>query len=107
MYLSEPEVKQLIVTLKNNFLASEIIFDSIGTFTAKNSQLNPGVSKTNASFKWGIDDLKALETWDEGVQLVTRWYYSDRYNNRLGFLGLLAYLPFVKQQAQIGRLRFV
>lgn len=107
IYLSEPEVKQLIITLKNNFPGSELIFDSIGTFLAKNSQLNPGVSKTNASFKWGIDDLKDLETWGEGIQLVDRWYYSDRYNNRLGFLGLLAYLPLVKQQAKIGRLRFV
>jgi O-methyltransferase involved in polyketide biosynthesis len=107
LYLSEPEVKQLIIELKTNFSGSEIIFDSIGTFLAKNSQLNPGVSKTNASFKWGIDDLKEIETWDEGIQLVTRWYYSDRYKNRLGLLGLLAYLPLVKQQAKIGRLRFV
>lgn len=106
MYLSEPEVKQLIIALKNNFSGSQIIFDSIGTFLAKNSQLNPGVSKTNAYFKWGIDDLKEIETWDEGIQLVNRWYYSDRYKNRLGLLRLLMYIPLLKQQAKIGLLRF-
>lgn len=107
MYLSEIEVKQLITALKNNFTGSEIIFDSIGKFLANNSQLNPGVSKTNARFNWGITDLKSIETWDEGIQLVDRWYYTDQHKNRLGWLQLLQYIPILKRQAKIGQLRFI
>ena len=107
MYLSEIEVKQLIITLKNNFAGSEIIFDSVGNFLAKNSQLNPGVSKTNASFNWGIENLEEIENWDEGIELVDRWYYSERSKNRLGLLGLLRYIPILRSQAKIGHLRFI
>ena len=106
-YFSQIEVKQLIITLKNNFPGSEIIFDSIGMFLAKNSLLNPGVSKTNASFKWGIKNLEEIATWDEGIQLVDRWYYSDKHKNRLGWLGLSKYIPSLRRQAKIGHLRFV
>lgn len=107
MYLSEIEVKELIVTLKNNFTGSEIIFDSIGKFLAKNSKLNPGVSKTDASFDWGITDLQSMETWGEGIQLLDRWYYADQHKNRLGWIQLLQYIPILKRQAKIGQLRFV
>lgn len=107
MYLSELEVKRLIVALKNNFPGSGIIFDSIGTILAKNSNLNPGISQTNAFFQWGIDDLKDIETWDENIQLVNEWYYSERYKNRLGLLALLMYIPLLRQQAKIGLLQFV
>lgn len=106
MYLSELEVRQLFITLKNNFPDSEIVFDSLGSFLAKNSQLNPGVSKTNASFKWGIDNLKVIETWDRGIQLIDQWYYFDKYKKRLGWLGLFKYIPILKRQATIGHFKF-
>ena len=105
-YLSEIEVKQLIINLKNNFTGSEIIFDALGKFLARNSKLNPGVSKTNASFQWGIDNLQEIENWNEGIQLVDRWYYSDEHKNRLGLLRLLKYIPILRRQAKIGHFQF-
>jgi O-methyltransferase involved in polyketide biosynthesis len=107
MYFSEIEVKQLIIALKNNFSGSEIIFDCIGDFLAQNSQLNPGISKTNVSFKWGIRNLKEMETWNTNIQLVDQFYYSDKYKNRLGWLALSGYIPMLRRQAKIGHLRFV
>lgn len=107
IYFSESEVKQLIITLKNNFAGSELIFDAIGKFSAKNSQLNPGVSETNASFKWGVNNLKEIETWDRGIKLIDQWYYFDKYKKRLGWLGLIKYIPVLKSQGKIGHLRFI
>ncbi len=51
MFFSEIEVKQLFIAIKNNFNQSEIIFDSLGIFLAKNSRLNSGDLKINASYK--------------------------------------------------------
>jgi O-methyltransferase involved in polyketide biosynthesis len=107
MYLSELEVKQLIITLKNNFPDSEIVFDSLGLFSAKNTQINPVVSKTNASFKWGINNLKEIETWDRGIKLIAQWYYFDKYKQRLGWLELLKYIFILKSRSKIGHFRFV
>lgn len=107
IYFLESEVKQLIITLKNNFAGSELIFDAMGKFLAKNSQLNPGVSKTNASFKWGIDNLKEIETWDRGIKLIDQLYYFDNYKKRLGLLRLLKYIPSLKSQGKIGHFKFI
>lgn len=106
MYLSELEVKQLFITLKNNFPDSEIVFDSLGLFAAKNTHLSPVVSKTNASFKWGINNLKEIETWDRGIQLIDQWYYFDKYKKRLGWLKLLKYILILRNKSKVGHLKF-
>ena len=107
MFFSEIEVKQLFITIKNNFNQSEIIFDSLGIFLAKNSRLNSGDLKINASYKWGIKNLKEIESWDEGFKLLNTWHYLDRHKNRLGLMGWLSYIPAIRRQVKIGHLQFV
>ena len=107
MYFSELEVKLLINTIKRNFAGSELIFDSLGIFLAQNSRINSGALEIDASYKWGIKNLKEIENWDEGIQLVNQWYCFDRHKNRLGLIGLLSYLPMLRRQVKIGHLKFV
>lgn len=106
MFFSEIEVKQLFKAIKNNFTQSEIIFDSLGRFLAHNSRLNSGDLNINASYKWGIKNLKEIETWDEQIKLVNQWHYLAKHKNRLGLMGLLSYLPTIKRQVKIAHLQF-
>ncbi|MEM6614733.1 MAG: class I SAM-dependent methyltransferase [Cyanobacteria bacterium P01_C01_bin.72] len=107
MFLSESEVKQLIATIQANFPQSEMIFDSLGVFLAQNSNLNSGKLGIEASYKWGIKNLRAIETWNKQVKLIECHYYLDRYKKRLGWLGLFSYLPMLRRQVKIGRVRFI
>ncbi|MCC0178826.1 class I SAM-dependent methyltransferase [Waterburya agarophytonicola K14] len=107
MFFSEIEVKQLFSTIKSNFSQSEIIFDSLGVFLAQNSRLNSGKLKINASYKWGIKNLKEIQVWESGIRLTGQWHYLDRHKNRLGLMGWLSYIPAIRRQVKIGHLQFV
>ncbi|WP_319419494.1 class I SAM-dependent methyltransferase [Pleurocapsa sp. FMAR1] len=107
MFFSESEVKQLILNIKDNFAESEIIFDSLGIFLAHNSNLNSGKLGIKAAYKWGIKDLKEIETWNHRIKLVNQYYYLDRHKHRLGWIGLLSYLPMLRRQVKIGHFRFI
>ena len=107
MYFSEIEVKQLIDAIKDNFPNSELIFDSLGLFLVQNSQINSCASKINVSYKWGIKDLTEIEAWNRGIELANRWYCFDRHKCRLGWLGLLSYIPMLRRQIKIGHIRFI
>ena len=106
MFLSETEVKYLIINLRSNFPGSEMIFDSLGIILARNSKLNSGNLGIDASYQWGIKNLQQMEDWGPGIKLVQQWYYLDRHKDRLGLLGWLSYLPVLRRQVKIGHLRF-
>jgi O-methyltransferase involved in polyketide biosynthesis len=106
MYFSEIEVKQLFNAIKNNFSSSEIIFDSLGLFLAQKSRLNSGALQIDASYKWGIKNLKEIEAWDREIKLLAQWHYLDRHKNRLGLMGWLSYIPRIRRQVKIGHFRF-
>jgi O-methyltransferase involved in polyketide biosynthesis len=102
MYFSELEVKQLFSAIKNNFAQAEIVFDSLGIFLAKHSRINSGELNIDASYKWGIKNLKEIETWDRGIKLLSQCHYLDRHKRRLGLMGWLSYLPMIRNQVKIG-----
>ncbi|MGF1588077.1 MAG: class I SAM-dependent methyltransferase [Pleurocapsa sp.] len=106
MFLSETEVKYLIQNIRDNFADSEMIFDSLGMLLAQNSRLNSGELEIKASYKWGIKNLREIEDWGKGIELVNQWHYLSRHKNRLGWLGWLSYIPLLKRQVKIAHLRF-
>jgi O-methyltransferase involved in polyketide biosynthesis len=106
MYFSETEVKQLFNAIKANFAQSEIIFDALGIFLAQKSRLNSGSLQIDATYKWGIKNLKEIEAWDRGIKLLAQWHYLDRHKTRLGLMGWLSYIPRIRRQVKIGHFQF-
>ena len=107
MFFTEAEVKQLINLIQANFGGSSMIFDSLGLLLAQNSRLNSGDLGFEAAYKWGIKDLKTIETWNSSIKLIDRCYYLDNHKNRLGLLGLFSYLPILRRQVKIGHIRLL
>ena len=106
MFLDEIEVKYLLQNIRDIFPSSEIIFDSLGVLLAQNGMLNFQTPELNLSYKWGIKDLAEVESWGARIQLVNQWHYLDRHKNRLGFIGLLSYIPLLRRQVKIGHIKF-
>ena len=67
MYLSEREVRQLLQRLTDRFGHGEMLFDTL-------SALAPLLSKvlTKGIIKWGIRDVRELETWNTKLRLLER-----------------------------------
>jgi methyltransferase (TIGR00027 family) len=67
MYLTEPEVRSLLLRLIDRFGSGELVFDTV-------SPVGPRLSKvlTKGITKWGIRDASAIEHWDPRLRFLER-----------------------------------
>jgi O-methyltransferase involved in polyketide biosynthesis len=77
MYLSEAEVKALILKLHQAFPGCELVFDVFSTLTAERVKTHPSLQETGAIVQWGIDDAREIEKWAQGIKLQEEWYFTE------------------------------
>jgi O-methyltransferase involved in polyketide biosynthesis len=77
MYLTEEEVRSLILKLTESYPGCELVFDAYSTLTARSAKGHPSLRKTGAVIRWGIDDAKAIEKWGDGIRLKEEWYFTQ------------------------------
>lgn len=77
MYLTEAQVKALVLRLKERFPGAGLACDVFSTLTARNVQRNPSLKKTGAVIRWGIDDATAIEGWADSIKLKEEWYFTQ------------------------------
>lgn len=78
-YLSEAENKALLQHIDTRFAPVEVLFDVISCKRSQSSKRHDTVSKTNAEFKWGIDDSEELETWSPNIILKQEEFYLTQF----------------------------
>ncbi len=106
-YFEEKEVKQQILEIKNKFPGSEMLIEVISPLSiTMHKKAHPSISNA-AQFKWGINDLKQIEEWSDGIELINQYYFFDRYSNRWGWRRFFKYIPVLRNLYRIGHLRFV
>ena len=92
MYLSEADVKRLLINLGQTFPGCRLIADVFSVLTAKSAARHPSLKQTGAALGWGIDDSYAMEKWASGIRLLEEWFFTqDPQLNRLSFGYRLAY----------------
>lgn len=77
MYLTEEQVKSLVLTLKQTFPGCHLAFDAFSTLTARHVKAHPMLRETGASVYWGIDDPAEIEHWAEGIRLKEEWFFNQ------------------------------
>lgn len=82
MYFDEADVKRLLIELAGRFPRAEMLVEVIGVTQAKRTDRSDAISKTSASFKWGIRRAQEMATWDARIQYVTDISLYDRYPER-------------------------
>lgn len=104
MYLDGEKVKDLILKLQSRFPDSELVCEVVTeTFTRKpwnkmvalkmNKQLGVG---NDAAFIFGIRNCRELESWHSGIEYLDDWSYFDTQHPRLGWVGMLGKLKFMR-----------
>jgi len=81
MYLSELENRLLLYELEQRFAPLTVMFDVLSRRAARRTQAHDTVSKTNAEFKWGINQSGELETWSPNIILKREEFYLEQYLN--------------------------
>ncbi|MEM8545777.1 MAG: class I SAM-dependent methyltransferase [Cyanobacteria bacterium P01_H01_bin.119] len=95
-YLNEADNREIIRQIGARLAPADIIFDVLSRKSAENSERHDTVSKTDAKFKWGIDDAKALETWAPGITLTDEVLFLTQFANHRDRLPLWArYITFI------------
>jgi methyltransferase (TIGR00027 family) len=105
MYLDAGKVKDLILMLQSRFPGSELVCEVVKeTFTRKpwdkmvsiklNQQM--GVGK-NAVFTFGLKNSREMETWHPGIEYLDHWSYFDSNHPRLGRMGMLGKIKFMRE----------
>jgi O-methyltransferase involved in polyketide biosynthesis len=104
MYLDGEKIKDLILKLQSRFPGSELVCEVVtALFTRKpwnrmvalklNQQL--GVGK-GAAFTFGVRDSRELETWHSGIEYLDDWSYFDTRHPRLGWVGTMGKMKFMR-----------
>jgi O-methyltransferase involved in polyketide biosynthesis len=63
MYLSEAQVKALILKLREVYPGCELACDVVSKFTAQRVGRHQSLKQTGAVIQWGIDDAREIERW--------------------------------------------
>lgn len=77
MYLTEEEIKALMVALQSKFNRYSLIFDAYSKRTARLTKHHPSLKKTGAVIQWGIDNPKAIEDYTESATYIKTIYLTD------------------------------
>lgn len=77
MYLRESEVRDLFLRLRQKFPGAHIAFDAFSLITVRRISAHPSLQKTGASIHWGIDQVREIETWANGITLNEEWFFSQ------------------------------
>lgn len=77
MYLSEDEVRALVLRLREAFPGCLLVCDAFSTMTAKRAAAHPSLKRTGAVIGWGIDDPRDMERWADGIRLIEEWSFSQ------------------------------
>jgi O-methyltransferase involved in polyketide biosynthesis len=104
MYLDGEKVKDLILKLQSRFPESELVCEVVTEFFTRkpwnrmvvlnmNTQL--GVGK-GAAFTFGIKNSRELETWHSGIEYLDDWSYFDTRHPRLGWVGPMGRIFFMR-----------
>lgn len=98
LYLTEPEVKRVILVLQQRFPNSEIVMEVIGKFILNSTQVFRSQAIPNGPFRWGIDACREIESWSSGIMLINEYFCYDYYKERQGIMKFLPYLVGGKQR---------
>lgn len=76
MYVSEADVKALLITVVAHFPGGQLIFDVVHPVILK--QVGSNVGGTGATYKWGLDDPQDIKQLEPKLELIKEFRPSEQ-----------------------------
>ena len=77
MYFNEADNKFVFTEMAKRFNGAEIHFDMLNKFMSTKSSIHDTVSKTNATFKFGIGHEKEIEEWHPKLKHIKTYLFNE------------------------------
>ncbi len=109
MYFNPTEVKLFLNDISSWFSGSEMLLEIISPTVSKMSRWHDSVSKTEATFKWGIKDSGQLGMLCSNLNILNDWNYLDYYPKRWRWIRILTKIQILKHMfsASIVHVKFM
>ena len=83
MYLTEAQVRRLVLTLRNRFPGAELVFDAYSPIHVLRHNLQYAAGSIQFPTRWGIWRGREMEAWGGGIRQLGEWGYFDEKTPRL------------------------
>ncbi len=103
MFFSQDQVMSLVLSLKDNFPSSELVFDAFSPFYVWGNNRRVARTHIGATAHWSLRGGKELEKWGGNIHLLEEWYPFLYPEPRLAHLRWVRYLPFLYKTSGIFR----
>ncbi len=97
VYLEEADVKRLVQALAERFPEAELVCEAYSPLVVRFHPRPAAVAQPH----WGLKDDRDVESWAPGIRLISRWYYFDKPEPRLGAFQVMRYFPFLARVVRI------
>jgi O-methyltransferase involved in polyketide biosynthesis len=97
VYLDEADVKRLVQALTERFPGAELVCEAYSPVVVRSHPRPEAVAKP----RWGLKDDRDVEAWAPGIRLLSRWYYFDKPEPRLGVYQIMRFFPFLARMVRI------
>lgn len=108
MYFNEEDNQFIFKQLAKRFYGAEIHFDMLNKWMSKKTAAHDTVSKTKATFKFGIDNEKEIEKWHNKL----KHYQTTRFCELKGYEKMgrvltyfMKFIPVLKNSSRILKYR--
>ncbi|MBO5476754.1 MAG: class I SAM-dependent methyltransferase [Clostridia bacterium] len=84
MYLSEEEIKDILVAINNKFKNVTLIFDAYSKKAVKASKIKNPVNQMNAQIKYGLDKMEDFLKLNSNLKFVNEYVIEYKKENLKG-----------------------
>lgn len=106
MYFDKREVKELFHQIRIRFPGAEVATDTIPPLLVKYQSKHKLLSKTDAEFKWALGNIRELEDWGIGIDVIEEYPYINCHPKRWGIIAYLRFIPYFKRMSRFIHFRF-
>ena len=82
MYLTEDQIKGMLAEIVERFPKAEFLLEVMGYTQAKHTDRNDAISKTDATFQFGIRDASDMGEWLPESEYIKDISIYDRHVER-------------------------
>jgi O-methyltransferase involved in polyketide biosynthesis len=112
MYFTEREVEELMNKLVISFKSAEMLIEITTPPMVKQSKEEDIINKQyqiNATLKWGVQNGKELEKFNNHIKFIEEWHYFDFHRDRWKVIRWLSIIPPFKKRYgnRIVHLKFI
>ena len=111
MYFTEDEVKNLMLTIRDNFPGAQFLLEVFSPRLVKSNKnkAKSQLDREAADFlKWGIESGKEMENWFDGIRFDNEWFVIDKGRRHFPLYYRLSFflVPMLARFNKVVHLRF-